>query len=175
MKSSILNPFKIKMKRTFFSKSKTSYSESKRLNYSSKDMYELVSNIKEYESFLPHVLQSEITSSVVLKNQLEMMAELTIGFDSFKERYESHVICIPHHKIIASSKNATLFHSLYSTWEFHPIQNNPNACLIDFKVEFEFKNPLYGHVSGLFFPQITLKIMQAFEKRAFDLSKKSKS
>ncbi|KAJ3161046.1 hypothetical protein HDU86_007665 [Geranomyces michiganensis] len=56
-----------------------------------------------------------------------------------------------------------------------PAQRNPipppssldsPSCIVDFHILFEFRSPLYAHVSTLFFEEVSKAMMGAFEDRA---------
>jgi ribosome-associated toxin RatA of RatAB toxin-antitoxin module len=63
-----------------------------------------------------------------------------------------------------------LFILLHSKWEFHEVIGNPNACIIQFSVEFEFKSVLYAGVANYFFEYVTAKNLEAFTRRIQQVS-----
>ncbi|KAL0075018.1 hypothetical protein J3Q64DRAFT_1776336 [Phycomyces blakesleeanus] len=86
--------------RTFFSlpdllSSRKQYSERKLLNFSQKEVYDVVSNVKDYHLFVPFCNASHVYSSTPLgtTGTYIMKAELGVGFKLFEEKYMSQVTC----------------------------------------------------------------------------------
>ena len=63
------------------------HSETKHLPYSPEQMYELVADVGSYDEFLPWVTAVRVRSS----SETEMVADLMVGFNAFKERFTSRV------------------------------------------------------------------------------------
>jgi coenzyme Q-binding protein COQ10 len=57
--------------------------------------------------------------------------------------------------------------SLQNQWRF--IREPDGSCLIDFSVEFSFKNKMFQSLVEVFFEQVVKRMVDAFEKRAQDL------
>ena len=55
------------------------------------------------------------------------------------------------------------FRYLNNTWEFEP---HEEGCLVDFYVDFEFKNRMLQKIMGLFFNEAVRRMVAAFENRA---------
>ena len=53
---------------------------------------------------------------------------------------------------------------LDNIWRFRPL--GPEACEIDFHVEFAFRNPLFEKLAGQYFDRAFRKMVAAFEERA---------
>ncbi len=64
----------------------------KKFNYSKKDLIELVLKIDNYKNFLPWCVGSKILSINKNKKNQEILADLEIGFKSFREVYTSKVL-----------------------------------------------------------------------------------
>ena len=64
----------------------------KKFNYSKKDLIELVLKIDDYKNFLPWCVDSKILSISKNKKNQEIIADLEIGFRSFRDIYTSKVL-----------------------------------------------------------------------------------
>ena len=53
---------------------------------------------------------------------------------------------------------------LDNVWHFRPL--GPDACEVDFCVEFRFRNALFEKLAGQFFDRAFRKMVAAFEARA---------
>ena len=67
----------------------------------------------------------------------------------------------------AVANETTLFHFLRNEWSFSPSASK-EECWIDFNVQFAFKSLLYTHTASLFFDDVVLRMVSAFEKRCLD-------
>lgn len=143
--------------------------ESKKMQFSAKEIYDLVIDIEKYPEFLPWCSNSHITK-IINENQLH--ADLVINFKSIYEKYTSDVIfkkisdeefCVEARAIKGP------FKSLINQWKIIKIDNN--HCLVNFYLEFEFNSLLLSKMLGAIFSSATQKMMQAFENRAIKLYK----
>ena len=66
----------------------TIHSEKKIINHKPEDLFDLVADVRRYPEFLPWCLASRIRS----ETEKEIIAELIIGFQIFKEQFTSKVI-----------------------------------------------------------------------------------
>ncbi|KAI8142136.1 cyclase/dehydrase, partial [Fennellomyces sp. T-0311] len=168
--------------RTFFSmpdilpSSRKEYSERQLLNYSQEQVYNVVSNVKEYQQFVPFCNFSHVYSQHDLgNNKIVFDGELGVGFKMFEEKYTSKVTCQYPAFVEAVSSDASLFKELVTTWRFTPNLpahklNLPDArhhpsCFVDFGIRFEFASPLHAQASSVFFEQVSKMMLQAFVDR----------
>ncbi|KAI9307913.1 cyclase/dehydrase, partial [Cunninghamella echinulata] len=129
-------------------------------------VYNVVSNVNEYQHFIPFCTHSKVyTSKLLSSQQTVMQAELGIGFKLFKEKYMSTVTCQEPHMVTAVSSDASLFKELITTWKFLPHQTNQQKCIVDFSISFEFASPLHAQASNVFFDQVSKMMMKAFIDR----------
>lgn len=134
-------------------------------------MYDLVRSVEHYHQFVPYCQGSKVLSSTTIPNPIQpnakitkMKATLTVGFNSFTETYLSEVTCKDEHFVEAVASQTNLFNHLITTWKFTP--KGPHQCLVDFHIDFQFKNPLYAQASQFFFDKVCAEMMEAFVKRA---------
>lgn len=149
--------------RTFFGSSKPqSYELSKILHGSPEQLYNIVSQVDKYKSFVPFVEESFI-SETDNKTNSPIKAGLVVGWKDIVERFECDLECIKNTKVSAKSIQLDLFDNLETEWKFKEFSKN--KCQVDFKLLYKFKNPLYDKVSFMFAPQVTEIMIGAFEKR----------
>jgi coenzyme Q-binding protein COQ10 len=136
----------------------------KKFNYSKKDLAELVLKIDDYKFFLPWCINSKILTIDKNKRDLKIIADLEIGFKSFREIYTSEVIYNNQDsKIEVTSINGNI-KKLLNIWEFEEIDKN--SCNVIFFIDIELKNPIINVLFNKFFNYGFEKILNSFEQRA---------
>ena len=136
----------------------------KKFNYSKKDLIELVLKIDDYKFFLPWCINSKILTINKKKKDLKIIANLEIGFKSFREIYTSEVIYNNQNsKIEVTSINGNI-KKLLNIWEFEEIDNK--SCNVIFFIDIELKNPIVNILFNKFFNYGFEKILNSFEQRA---------
>ena len=135
------------------------------LDFTSIQLYNIVIDVESYPLFLPWCLSSKIISKV---NKNNFDASLTVGYKVIDEKYTSRIEAVFSKKIRSYAISGP-FKSLDSNWTFNDI--NSNQCEVEFKIEYEFKSFFLDKVMGSLFKKATLKMLEAFEKRAFYLYK----
>jgi coenzyme Q-binding protein COQ10 len=132
--------------------------ERRALPYSQVQMYNLVADVRRYGEFLPWVAVVRIRSD----NETEMLADLVVGFKSLRESFASRVIRHPHSKIEVDYLDGPMRH-LHNQWLFEP---TPTGCIVDFTVDFSFRNRVFEALAGQFFDHALRKMTSAFIERA---------
>ncbi len=136
----------------------------KKFNYSKKDLIELVLKIDDYKFFLPWCINSKILTINKKKKDLKIIADLEIGFKSFREIYTSEVIYNNQNsKIEVTSINGNI-KKLLNIWEFEEIDKK--SCNVIFFIDIELKNPIVNILFNKFFNYGFEKILNSFEQRA---------
>jgi coenzyme Q-binding protein COQ10 len=130
-------------------------------------LYNVVSDVDNYKHFVPWCKDSVVLE----RNGNKVTAELVVGFQYLQERYVSNVTLTPPHTVAATSSQAAVFEHLKSEWKFTPA-SDPNNTWVNFYVEFRFKSALYNEVSELFMSEVAKKMVQAFEKRCMEVTRK---
>ena len=136
----------------------------KKFNYSRKDLIELVLKIDDYKFFLPWCINSKILTINKKKKDLKIIADLEIGFKSFREIYTSEVIYNNQNsKIEVTSINGNI-KKLLNIWEFEEVDKK--SCNVIFFIDIELKNPIVNILFNKFFNYGFEKILNSFEQRA---------
>lgn len=153
------------------------------MKYSSSQLYAVVADVARYKEFVPWCQDSVVrrttrlpsaqpgaapagaassSSAAALEGGSEMLADLTVGFDMFKETYTSHVLLQPGisfksspalgaggagvttgSSIVATSQDTKLLDFLRTEWKFQSASSG-DSCWVTFRVEFQFKSLIYS-------------------------------
>ena len=137
------------------------HAEKKDLPYTPEQMFALVADVDSYPEFLPWCRSARIT-----KNEGDVFyADLVIGYKMVREKFTSKVVLESPDAIRVEYLKGPLKH-LSNKWIFIP---RGTGCTIDFYVDFEFRNPFFQNLMGIFFNEIVRRMVSAFEQRAKDL------
>lgn len=139
------------------------HAEKRTLPYTREQLFGLVADVERYPEFLPWCLGCRITKRVDANN---ILADLIIGYKVFREKFTSKVHLTPNDAIRVEYMEGPLKY-LSNEWEF--TDNGDGTTTIDFFVDFEFKNPFFQRVMGVFFNEIVRRMVAAFETRARQL------
>jgi len=138
------------------------HAERRKLPYKPEQMFDLVAGVDKYPEFLPWCIASRIT-----KREGDVFyADLVIGYKMVREKFGSKVTALKPDHIHVEYLTGPMKY-LSNHWRF--IREPDGSCTIDFYVDFEFKNPFFQNLIGVFFNEAVKRMVQAFEKRAEDL------
>jgi coenzyme Q-binding protein COQ10 len=138
------------------------HSETRNLPYTPEQMFDLVSDVKRYQEFLPWVAATRIRSD---SEQL-MIADLVVGFKSLKETFTSRVTKQRPHGLTVEYIEGPLKY-LHNSWKFSP--DGEGGTEIDFCVDFAFKSRIFEALAGQMFDRALRRMIGAFEDRAHAL------
>lgn len=137
--------------------------EQKVLPYTPEQMFALVAAVDQYADFLPWCVASRINKR---ESEALFYADLVVGYKMIRERFSSKVILEQDQSIHIEYLRGPLKH-LKNQWRF--IKEPDGSCLIDFSVEFEFKNKALQGLANLFFKEVIHRMVSAFEARAAEI------
>ena len=144
------------------------HKETRRLPYSPEQMFDLVADVQSYEKFLPWVTAIRVRSN----SDTEMVADMLVGFKGLSEKFTSRVEKKRPERVHVDYVDGPLKH-LSNDWQFRP--DGEGGVLIDFEVDFAFKNKLFEMLAGQMFDKALRKMIGAFEERAAELYGPSES
>ncbi|MDA0912080.1 MAG: type II toxin-antitoxin system RatA family toxin [Proteobacteria bacterium] len=129
------------------------------VEYSAKEMYDLVNDIDKYPQFLPMCQAVEVH----MHTETEAEATLKIAKGGVKIDFGTHNDMIPGKEIkIRLIKGP--FKRLLGVWHFIPL--NDKACKITLDLEFEFSSKVMALALGVVFNTLANTMLDAFCKRA---------
>ncbi len=135
------------------------HSETRYFPYTPDQLFELVSDVGSYDEFLPWVSAVRIRSD----NEREMVADLIVGFNAFKERFTSRVTKHRPNHICVDYVEGPLKY-LKNEWRFDPAPDG--GTNVHFSVDFAFKSRLFESLAGAMFDRALRRMTGAFEQRA---------
>lgn len=137
-----------------------SHFEQKTLPYTPEQMFALVAGVDKYSEFAPWCVASRITQ---WEGESIFYADLIVGYKLFREKFSSKVILNKPYEITIEYQKGPL-KNLTNHWKFSEGKNG--SCVIDFSVEFEFKNVALQTLANMFFNEVVKRMIGAFELRA---------
>lgn len=141
------------------------HAEKRPLPWTADEMYALVADVGRYPEFLPWTAAARIRSRTPQPDGSEVMeADLVISFKVFRERFGSRVTLWPGERRIVTEYLDGPFKHMRSTWKFIPDEGG--GSIVDFFVDFEFRNVILQKVIGVVFDEAMRRVVRAFETRA---------
>ena len=135
-----------------------SHFEQKHLPYSREQMFALVAAVDKYHEFAPWCVASRINK---WEGDSVFYADLIVGYKLFREKFVSKVILDRPNDIKIEYQKGPL-KNLTNHWIFKEGENG--SCIIDFSVEFEFKNVALQTLANMFFNEVVKRMVNgAFE------------
>ena len=144
------------------------HSETKHLPYTPEQLFELVADVGRYDDFLPWVTAVRVRSN----SETEMIADLIVGFNAFKERFTSRVTKQRPERICVDYVEGPLKY-LKNEWKFEAAPEG--GTNVHFSVDFAFKSRLFESLAGAMFDRALRRMTGAFEQRAAALYGMSRS
>jgi len=143
--------------------------ETKIMNFSAKEIYDLVIDVENYSEFLPWCKSAHISKHISESN---IQAELLINFKNIFEKYTSDVVFLQKFSteyFVEAKAIKGPFKSLINQWKIIEIDHKKTQ--VEFFLEFEFNSILLSKMLGTIFSLATQKMMNSFEQRAITLYK----
>jgi coenzyme Q-binding protein COQ10 len=138
------------------------HAETRHLPYTPEQMFDLVADVASYGQFLPWVTAIRVRSD----SPTEMVADMIVGFKGLRETFTSRVVKQRPGHVHVDYLDGPLKH-LSNDWCFR--SDGKGGVLIDFVVDFSFKNRLFEMIAGQVFDSALRKMIGAFEVRAAEL------
>jgi len=138
------------------------HNETRALPYTPEQMFDLVADVGCYAEFLPWVTAVRVRSN----SETEMVADVIVGFKGLRESFTSKVEKQRPGHIRVDYLEGPLKH-LHNDWKFR--SDGKGGCLVDFCVDFTFKNRVFEMLAGQVFDRALRKMIGAFEERAAQL------
>jgi coenzyme Q-binding protein COQ10 len=138
--------------------------ERRRVPHAPEDVFALVSDIRDYPSFIKWIRQMRVLEDRVEHGVGELTAEAVVGYGVLRERFTTAVTLDKPNLAIDVAFVAGPFDALENRWRFHPLPDG--ATEAEFYIRFELANPLLRAILAANFDRAAGKIMEAFARRA---------
>ena len=139
--------------------------EKKTVNFTAKQMYELVADIDNYREFLPWCNDSKIIEVTNIDNEKKtLIADLEIGYKDLVYTYRSNVLLNNQELTIKVDFVHGPFKNLDNSWIFKKIDDQ--SCEIEFFIDFELNVGVLNLLISKFFDKAFKKMVNSFENRA---------
>lgn len=140
------------------------HDDQQHFNYTTLQLFTLVSDVERYPEFLPWVKAVRIVS----READAFVADVVVSFKHITEQYRCRVsLKEPASADEAGEVNVSLvsgpFRHLVNHWRFEP---ESGGCKVAFHVDFAFKSKLLDGLIGTLFDRATMKMINAFSARA---------
>ncbi|MBY0520455.1 MAG: type II toxin-antitoxin system RatA family toxin [Sphingomonas sp.] len=135
------------------------HTETRRLPYTPEQMFALVADVRRYPDFLPWVSAIRVRQD----DDMLMVADMIVGFKGLRETFTSRVEKTRPSRIHVDYLDGPLKY-LRNEWAFRP--DGESGCLVDFAVDFAFKNRVFEVLAGQVFDRALRRMIGAFEDRA---------
>ena len=131
----------------------------KTLNYSPKNIYEIVSDVDFYSQFIPGCVSSEIISRE--GNVIEAILELKYLVMSGK--FKSRVTLDPKKLTIISEGIEGPFSSIFTKWSFDEVDE---GVLVNINIVLDLNNKIFESILKRNLKKIISQVVLSFEERA---------
>ena len=122
-------------------------------------MYTVVSEVENYKNFFPFCKKSVVWS----RGPEHMRADLLIGFPPIHESCTSNVTLHRPYLVMAVCTDGKLFIYMLTERKFSPgLKENPQSCIIDLAVSFEFCSLLNSQLARVFFSEVLRQTEDVF-------------
>ena len=139
--------------------------EKKTVNFTAKQMYELVADIDNYREFLPWCNDSKIIEVTNINNEKKtLIADLEIGYKDLVYTYRSNVLLNNQELTIKVDFVHGPFKNLDNSWIFKKVDDQ--SCEIEFFIDFELNVGVLNLLISKFFDKAFKKMVNSFENRA---------
>jgi len=139
--------------------------EKKIVNFTAKQMYELVADIDNYREFLPWCNDSKVIEVTNINNEKKtLIADLEIGYKDLVYTYRSNVLLNNQELTIKVDFIHGPFKNLDNSWIFKKIDDQ--SCEIEFFIDFELNVGVLNLLISKFFDKAFKKMVNSFENRA---------
>lgn len=138
-----------------------------KVSHSAENMFALVADIEKYPQFLPMCERLTIRDTRQRDGKTLLIADMAVGYKAIKETFTSQVLLKPDEMIIEATYIDGPFKHLDNRWTF--IETEDHSSIIDFYIDYSFKNPALGLLMGSMFERAFAKFTQSFEQRADEI------
>ncbi len=141
--------------------------EEKIVSFTKDQMFDLVADIDKYSEFLPWCNKSTIINKQINDDNLNVVADLEIGYGQFIYTYRSNVIMDNQKNYIKVNHLEGPFNYLNNEWKFEEVSKSSSKII--FSIDFELNIKLFDVLITKFFDKAFQKMVDSFHRRAEDI------
>ena len=130
--------------------------------YTSRQMFELVSNVADYPRFLPWCHQTHIIS----QDEKHVEATLEIVWSGLHKSFTTRDYLYPYERIDITLVHGPFKH-LEGRWSF--VELGGHGCKVNMEIEFELTGSVFDRMFQPIFNHIANSLVDAFCKRAAEI------
>ena len=134
------------------------------IGHGAEQMFDLVADIEAYPQFLPLCTGLTILSRRAKGEQEALNATMSVGYKRIRETFTTQVILNRPALAIDVRYIDGPFRYLVNEWRFTP--EGPDACRVEFFIDYEFRSRTLGLMMGSMFDRAFNMFVDAFERRA---------
>ena len=132
------------------------------VEFSAEHMFDLIEAAEDYPAFLPWCAGA----SILARDENTVAAEITVDFHGVRFQVTTrNPKRRPEYMAIVLERGP--FRRFEGEWRLTPLA--PDACKIEFGLQYEFDSPLMGRLAGTVFDRITNTLVDAFVVRACEV------
>jgi coenzyme Q-binding protein COQ10 len=145
----------------------TSFSTTRRMPFTARQMFDLVADVERYPEFLP------MCEALVARKRWEeggltrIIANMTVGYGALRETFTTRVTLDPANLTVHAGNvpeySSGPFRTIDNTWRFRDVEG---GCDVDFAIAYEFNSFMLQMLVGGLFERVFRRYTQAFEERA---------
>lgn len=128
--------------------------------HSPEQMFDLVSDLARYPSFVPNCSEMNITN---LPEDGQCLALMHVSFGPINQSYESKVDCDREAMTVSAVSDDDPFSFLESQWRFTKTES---GCHVEFSVELEIRNRFIAAIAEPLFVEKQREVVDAFVEQA---------
>ncbi len=137
----------------------TTITRSALVPYSDQQMFDLVAGVDRYPEFLPWCGGAQVLE----QSPGRQVASVTIAFKGIRQSFTTENTLESPSRIVLALRDGP-FSRLDGEWRFKALR--PDACRIDFVLDYEMRSGLLAKLLGPIFGQIAQTMVDAFVRRA---------
>jgi len=130
------------------------------VSHSPEQMFDLVSDLARYPSFVPNCSDMNITN---LPQDGKCLARMHVSFGPINQSYESEVHCDRDALTVTAISDDDPFSNLESEWRFTKTDKGTH---VDFVVDFSMRNKFIAAIAEPMFVEKQREVVDAFMAQA---------
>ncbi|UZD53681.1 type II toxin-antitoxin system RatA family toxin [Caldimonas aquatica] len=131
--------------------------------YSAQEMYELVTRVRDYPSFLPWCEKAEVLE----ESGDQMTARLTLRYAGLHHAFTTRNTHVAGQSVVVTLVDGP-FSLLEGEWRFVPLSapGSPPACKVELDLRYAFSSATLQAIVSPVFDRIANTLVDSFVKRA---------